>query len=142
MAKKVKRKRPFVQLHEKLNGWALPVMTLGGKEYTTPNGMPSSVVVKGQKFEIIYHSNIYESDPKHRRLRGIMIPGFRTIVLDARQTIHALRETLYHEMAHVYLNEWRDGKSVLAKLTPTQVEELCDLFADSYYDSLTNNPSA
>jgi len=137
--KAIKRKSGFVVLRERLNNNPLEVYTYGGRDYATPNGMPSLVKVLGQHFEVRYHSCIYAAPKSSERLRGIVMYGQRLIVIDPRQSIHSLRETLYHEMAHVYLHYWQTKSPALAKLSPLQVEEVCDMFSEGYYDALLNN---
>lgn len=140
MGKKTKRKvlkAHFRKLSEKLNHYTINVYTLGGKELATPNGMPSSVRILGQKYQVYYHTKIYAEPISRTRLRGIVVYDERIIVLDPMQTIHDLRETLYHEMAHVYLRNNQSRGSSLIKLSPAQVEEVCDLFAEGHYDAIS-----
>ena len=133
-------KRGYVQLTDKLNGIPLSVWTHGGREYACPQGMPSVVKIFGQAFEVRYHSHIYAEPKAAQRLRGIVLYNFRLIYLDPKQTIHMLKETLYHEIGHVYLKVWQTKAEPLAKLSPQAVEAICDMFAEGYYDSVSNNP--
>jgi hypothetical protein len=136
--KEPKAKKPkFTQLKEPLNNMPLNVLTRGGREYTTPNGMPSKVKVLGMDYAITYHSKIYSTEKQ--MLRGIVMFQQRRIYLDPNQTIHILRETLYHEMAHIYYSTWCVRSPHLHKLTGAQIEDLCDWFADSTYDLTSNN---
>lgn len=139
MAKKQepKLKKPkFTQLKEALNGMPLQILTRGGREFTTPNGMPSKVKILGMEYTVKYHSRIFSAEKQ--MLRGIVIFQQRLIYLDPNQTIHMLRETLYHEMAHVYYSTWCARSPHLHKLTGAQIEDLCDWFADSTYDLVSN----
>jgi len=131
------KKSGYSQLHEPLNEQPLEVLTHGGKPYKTPRGMPSKVKVHGQHFQVFYHSNIYTMN--FQRLRGIVMYAQRLIIIDPKQTLHMMRETLYHEMAHVYLHTWQMKSKSLRKLTGPQVEDLCDLFAEAHYDARLNN---
>lgn len=133
-------KRGYKQLTEKLNGHPIPVFTHGGREYSSPSGMPNSVSILGQRFEVCYHSHIYAEPKAAQRLRGIVLYNFRLIYIDPKQTIHMLKETLYHEIGHVYLKVWQTKSEALAKLSPQAVEEICDMFAEAYYDCSSNNP--
>jgi len=132
------KKPGFSQLHEPLNDQPLEVMTRGGKPRKAPKGMPARVKILGQHFQVFYHSQIYTMT--RVRLRGIVIFAQRLIIIDPTQSLHMMRETLFHEMAHVYLYKWQSKSTCLNKLSHQQVEELCDLFAESYYDSRLNNP--
>lgn len=131
-------KNGFTQLHEPINGQALALLTHAGKPWKTPNGMPRSVRVKGKTFRVMYHSKIY-GDIK-TRLRGIVFYNHQLIVIDPTQPLPLMKETLYHEMAHVYLHDWQEKSKPLRKLSPVQVEEFCDLFAEAHSDARLNNP--
>ncbi len=135
--KKAPKKTSFVCLREKSSHNLLDVYTHNGREYSTPNGMPSEVTVYGAKYEVRYHSNIYSEPKKSQRLRGIVLYNFRLIVIDPRQSIHDLRETLFHEMGHVYVKAWQSKSLPLSKLTYQQVEDICDMFAEGHYDALS-----
>lgn len=138
--KMIRRKTGYVELREKCNSEPVGVFTYGGKDFPTPNGMPGEVTVLGQKFDVRYHSCIYAARNKTQRLRGVVVYPYRLIVLDPKQSIHLMRETLYHEMAHVYLKAWQARSQSLSNLTPLQVEEVCDMFAEGHYDAILNNP--
>jgi hypothetical protein len=131
------KKPGFVQLHEPQNDQPLELLTRGGQPFKTPRSMPGKVKILGQHFKVAYHSQIYTLE--HQRLRGIVIFAQRLIVIDPKQSIHQMRETLFHEMAHVYLYAWQEKSKVLSKLTNAQVEEVCDLFAEAHYDARLNN---
>lgn len=133
-------KRGYTQLKENLNGLPLPVYTRNGREFSTPQGMPSTITIYGQKYVVKYHSHIYAEPKAAQRLRGIVIYSFRMIYIDPRQTIHDLRETLYHEVGHLYLKVWQTKAEPLAKLSPQAVEALCDMFAEGLIDCTENNP--
>lgn len=131
----------FSRLRETVNNTEIDVFALNSesKEYETPNGLPSSVKVLGQTFTVRYRTHIYFKPNKKSRLRGVVLYYDRIIVIDPDQSIHNMRQTLYHEMAHVYLRIWQEKNTALRKLTAEQVEEVCDLFGDSFYDCLANN---
>ncbi len=134
--KKSKQKRlksGYVALREKTNNVPIGVFTYGGKEYPTPNGMPATVVIAGARFEVRYHSAIYFEPKSNARLLGVVLHNHRLIILEPRQSIHDLRQTLYHEIAHVHLSNYPR----LGKLTATQVEAVCDWFAESHYDAIS-----
>jgi hypothetical protein len=133
----VSKKPKFTQLREVTNGQLLQILTRGGRETAIPNGMPSTVKILGMEYQVKYHSKIYSHDK--RMLRGIVIFQQRLIFLDPCQTLHMMRETLYHEMAHVYYSTWITRSPHLHKLTGAQIEDLCDMFADSTYDLVSNN---
>ncbi len=143
MPKKIKlqkrSKAGYVSLRDKTNNTPIDIYTYGGKEYPTPNSMPSSVCIYGQHFEVRYHSHIYNEPKKSQRLRGVVLYNFRLIIIDPRQSLHDMRETVYHEVAHVYLKVWQTKSAALSKLTPAQVEEVCDMFAEGHYDAKLNN---
>ncbi len=138
LAPKRKAGAGYVSLRESTNNFPIGIYTYGGREYPTPNGMPASVVVLGQHFEVRYHTSIFAAQKKKERLRGVVLFNFRLIVIDPRQSIHDLRETLYHEIAHVYLKAWQSRSVPLSNLTPSQVEEVCDMFAEGHYDANLN----
>lgn len=131
-------KNGFTQLHEPLNDQPLELLTRRGKAHSAPKGMPNKVKIQGKHFTVAYHSQIYTVEKI--RLRGIVIYAQRLIVIDPSQTLPMMLETLYHEMAHVYLMAWQDKSKALRKLSPLQVEEVCDLFAEAHYDARLNNP--
>lgn len=135
---KQKQKQGFTQLYEPVNHQPLEVLTRGGKPYKTPKGMLRKVKIQGKHFVVAYHSQIYTVTKI--RLRGIVMYNQRLIVIDPTQTLPMMLETLYHEMAHVYLNDWQEKSKPLHKLSPVQVEEICDLFAAAHYDACQNNP--
>lgn len=130
----------FRKLREKLNGFEIDIYTTRGHEYPTPNGMPATVKISGAEYEIRYHSHIYATPHASARLMGMVMYGLRTIFIDPIWSIHEMRESLYHEIAHVYLHNWQQKKGSLAKLTPEQIEEFCDLFAEGFYDACKANP--
>lgn len=132
-------KRGYRQLTEKLNGHPIPIWTHGGRDYPPPQGMPSRITVYGQRYEIHYHSNIYAEPKAAQRLRGMVNYPFRLIFIDPKQTIHMLKETLYHEVGHVYLKVWQTKAEPLAKLSPQAVEAIADMFAEGFCDCTENN---
>lgn len=129
------KKKTYTILREKLNNWPIAIYTSGGREYPSPQGMPSSVKVHGKIFQVIYHSNIYAEPKESQRLRGLIEYNHRLIFIDPKQSLPALRETLYHEMAHAYLLDWQ-YRGGLKKITPAQEEDLCDFFAEAHADAL------
>jgi len=128
---------PFTQLREHVNQQWLPIFSKGGREYATPNGLPGSVKILGMDYKVKYHSKIYTTNKE--MLRGIVMFQHRLIFIEPTQTLQLMRETLYHEMAHVYYATWCVGNPLLRKLTGAQVEDLCDMFADSACDLVSNN---
>lgn len=130
-------KRGYKQLYESFNKQPLEIMTKGGRQYECPNGMPVSVIVKGKHVPITYHSRIYSLQGV--ALRGMVMYSQRIIVIDPTMSLHMMRETLYHEMAHMYLHDWQEKSKHLRKLTPAQVEDICDMFSEGHYDAICNN---
>jgi hypothetical protein len=121
-------------------GEPIQVFTNGGEKKPAPPGMPSTVVVYGMHYTVSYHSCIYNTKKKKsQRLRGVVIYPNRLIVLDPSQSIHDLRETLYHEVGHIYLKTWQTKSQRLANLSEPQIEDTCDLFGEAIYDLLSNN---
>jgi hypothetical protein len=131
----------YTALADSVTGGDLDVYTKSGVEIAPPFDLPSKVVIQGLHYQVRYHTRIYDKQKKgFRRLHGVVLYSPQVIVLDPEQTIHGLRKTLYHEMAHVYLVHNQIAGSSLGKLNPGQVETLCDLFAEAHYDALLNGP--
>lgn len=128
----------YTQLRDSYN-YMLPVWTHGGQYYPAPTGMPNEVKILGRHFRVLYHSKIYAEKKKASRLLGIVIFNHQVIMLEPGQTIHMLRQSLYHEIGHIYLEAAKLRGGALAKLTNLQVEELCDMFGDSVPDLVGNN---
>lgn len=131
----------YTALADSVTGGDLDVYTKSGVEIAPPFNMPSKVVIQGLHYQVRYHTRIYDKQKKgFRRLHGVVLYSPQVIVLDPEQSIHNLRKTLYHEMAHVYLIHGQISGS-LRTLNPGQVEEYCDLFAEAHYDALLNGPT-
>lgn len=143
--KKIPRKRPkkhfgFDQIYDGLNmGW-IPVWTRGGREISTPMNMPSDVTINGQKFRVRYRTEIYSAPKKTASLDGMVIFPNRLILIDPEHSVHEMRETLYHEMCHIYLNECQKKDIRLIKLNDREIEGICDMFGAAVYDLALNNP--
>jgi hypothetical protein len=131
---------PLRQIYDGLNmGW-IPVWSRGA-EVSTPPGMPSEVSILGQKYRVRYRSEIHHVDKKRKiPVDGIVIFSHRLILIDPTQGVHSMKETLWHEMCHVYFNEAQKKDLRLAKVTDAQIEGICDLFGEAVYDLVANNP--
>jgi hypothetical protein len=114
--------------------------TLSNQESACPNGMPTQVTIFGQKFRVRYRKQIYSAPKKTAPVNGMVFFSNRLIVLDAGLTIHDMRETLYHEMCHVYLDAIQKKDGRLVKLSHQQIEGFCDLFGEAIVDLALNNP--
>lgn len=132
-------KSAFTQLKEPGLGFFLELYTYGGHYHSTPEGMPHEIRMYGQQYKIYYHSRIYNTKNKKQRLRGVVFYAHRIIFIDPLQSIHMMKETLYHEVAHVYLNSWKTRIASISKLSYQQVEDLCDLFGEAIPDLVSNN---
>ncbi len=136
---KVKPKKlVFTQLRDDREEF-IDIWTHRGREFATPKGMPDHVVIHGQHFKIRYHTYIYNKAETKERLNGCVFYGHRLIFLDPQLPLHLLKETLYHEAAHVYLRTIQNISEPLSKLNPTQVEHICDMMAAAVCDLQANN---
>lgn len=117
----------------------IPVYTFGGKEFFPPKGMPTQVKVYGMHFRVLYHSRIYNAPKKTQILRGVVLYANRLIILDPLETVHDMRETLYHEIGHVYLKVWQTKSKALSQISYDQMEDFCDCFGEAIYDLSNNN---
>lgn len=141
MRKKSPRKRAkFDQIYDGLNIDWVPVWTMGGKEVPNPPNMPSEITVLGQKYRVRYRPGIYSAPRVKSQLDGIVIFSHRLIMIDSTLTLHQMRETLYHEVCHVYLKTAQQKDPRLAKLTDYEIEGICDMFGEGVYDLALNNP--
>lgn len=138
--RKPKKHFGFDQIYDGLNMAWIPVWTLGGKEVPTPPNMPSEITVLGQKYRVRYRPGIYSAPKKSAQLDGIVIFSHRLIMIESGLTLHQMRETLYHEAAHVYLQACQMKDPRLAKITPYEIEGFCDLFGEAVCDLALNNP--
>lgn len=127
----------FKELRDFDTNTSIHVYTKDGSEKETPKGMPDSLIIYGMHYSIKYHTHIFNSPKKNQRLRGVVIYAHRLILIDPNQSIHDMRETLYHEVSHVYLKA--KCTQSLSKLTDQQTEDLCDLFGEAIYDLVANN---
>ena len=138
--KQPKTKKPaYTQIRDPETGAMLQIYTHGGQYTATPATMPTEVKIYGQKFKIYYHTRIYCEKKKKSRLLGVIIFQYRVIYLEAGQPIHMMREALYHEIAHAYVNVWKTKSEALSKLTYQQVEDICDMIGEAVPDLAGNN---
>jgi hypothetical protein len=121
-----------------IEGNTYNLFTINGERWSCPRGMPLSVRVLGQVFQIHYHTKIYEKPVAKTALRGMVFYNERVILIDPEQSIHNMKQTLFHEMTHVYLRD-KQRDTCLRDLTREQIEEVCDLLGDAFYDMLLNN---
>ena len=143
--KKTPKRRPrkhfgFTQIYDHLNLEWIPVWTLSKEASPTPEGMPESVSILGQKYRVRYRKQIYSAPKKSAALDGIVIFSDRLIILDPDHSIHEMRQTLYHEMCHVYLCECFKKDLRLYKMRDKMIEGVCDMFGEAVYDLVLNNP--
>ena len=130
----------FNQIYDPLNIQWIPVWTLSAESSPAPEGMPSEATIYGQRYRIKYRKQIYSAPKKNSRLCGIVIFSNRLIIIDPDQTIHEMRETLYHEICHVYLKARQERDGRLGKITDAEIEGFCDLFGEAVVDLAVNNP--
>lgn len=112
-----------------LEGRPLAVYTRGGSWKPAPYGIPSEVNVRGERWRILMHTDIYGSKAKGSRLAGCAIEHERVVILDPSVPGHELATTLGHELAHAHLFGAKESSPHLRRLTREQEECLCDLFA-------------
>lgn len=134
-----KKKTSYTRLWNPDSNTQLDIFTHGGQVFSTPLSMPSQVRIYGQRYKVFYHSKIYNAPKKSERLRGVVLYGARIIFLDPDQSIHDLKETLYHEVGHVYLKVWQTKSEALTKITHNQMEDFCDLIGEAVPDLVGNN---
>jgi hypothetical protein len=137
--KVAKPKVSYTQLVDPYNHSPIQVYTYGGRWIPTPGDLPSSIRILGLDFRIFYHSRIYAARKKESRLLGLVLYANRVIVLEADQPFDELKETLYHEVSHVYIKLTQRSSKNMADLTYAQTEELCDLFGQAVCDLARNN---
>lgn len=141
----MKKKQPrakstaYTQLRDPDSGVLIPLYTHGGQYQATPATMPSEAKIFGQRYKIYYHTRIYSEKKKAQRLLGVIMYPYRVIFLEPGQPIHMMREALYHEIAHAYVQVWRNKSEALSKLTYQQVEDICDMFGEAVPDLAGNN---
>lgn len=133
MKKKTPKRVNYTQIGD------LSLWTHGGVPSNVPTGMPSEIRVYGQKYQVHYHSRIYAAKKRNQRLRGVVMYGPRMIYLDPEQTIHEMREVLYHEVGHIYVKVWQSKSEALSRATYQQVEDFCDLVGEAIPDLVGNN---
>src|ERR1043165_5790158 len=123
MPKKLRKIRPveFKSLTDQ-NGRKLEVFTHGGRETPAPRSMPSNIVVLGRHFSVRYHTRIYFTRRAKDRLNGVVLFDNRTIFIDPDNSIHAMRQTLFHEILHIYIKNAK-----IEGLSHDQEEKLCDM---------------
>jgi len=127
------RKELFRELTDRGTGHRLGIWTYGGREYPVPAGMPSNLVILGKHYDVRYHTHIYMQRRRSEQLLGCVLLHRQVIWVDASRGLHEMRQTLCHEICHVYVQH-----SPL-KL-PHQVEELvCDVLGSGMYDLAQNN---
>lgn len=134
------KKPGFVKLFDPENNMPIPVWTLAGKDCPAPAGMPTKVLIYGQHYRVRYHTQIYHEPKKGQLLNGVVVYNARLIVIDPAQSASELRETLFHEIGHVYLKAAQVKSETLSKVTYTQVEDICNMFAEATADLVLNNP--
>lgn len=100
------------------------------KFYPAPAGLPSEVKIRGLTFRIAYMSPIYHEG---EALMGRVDYFERQILIDGTMTAHVMRETLLHEIAHVYMQDSDAPQGPL-------LEQICDIFASAWCDISDNNP--
>lgn len=139
--KRAKPKKPnYSKVWDPSTNIPLEVFTHGGAIYSAPLSMPTEVRIYGQRYRVLYHSKIYAQPKKQERILGMVIYDLRIIFIDPEQSIHNLRETLYHEVGHVYLKVWQSKSEALSKITYRQMEDFCDLIGEAIPDLAGNNP--
>lgn len=133
-------KRPgYTKLRNPLDPQPIEVYTRGGSWSAPPSDMPTQINILGQHYKIYYHNRIYAAPKVSQRLLGVVVYSHRMIIIDPDQTIHEMRETLYHEVGHVYLKMKQLCSEPLSKITFAQMEAFCDLFGEAVCDLSRNN---
>ncbi len=112
----------------------LAANTVETRDVPTPPGYPSEVKILGQTYRIIYRTPLVFPDGSG--LQGMVTGRDRTILIDPSLPPHMIRETILHEIAHVYLtHSGFESKYEKAKL----VEIFCDMFGSAVDDLTQNN---
>jgi hypothetical protein len=136
--RKTPKRRRFQQIYDGLSmGW-IEVWSLG-KEFPTPGDMPSSVTILGQKYRVRYRTEIYNHPRKSSQLAGVVIFDNRLIIIDPAQPLFKMKQTLMHEIFHVYVREAKQKDCRLQRITDAEEEGFCDLFGDALLDLTSNN---
>lgn len=130
------RLEEFRQLLDHQTQRKLEIFTHGGREVPTPASMPDKIILLGRHFAVRYHTKIYFERKASQRLNGCVMFESRVIFIDPENTLHAMRQTLFHEALHVYMKNAK-----IENLTHEQEEKLCDMIGWGIYDLLQNNSS-
>lgn len=96
--------------------------------------MPESLRLLGKHFAVRYHTHIYMQRKRTERLLGCVLLHHQVILIEPDgRSVHEMRQTLYHEVCHVYLAH--SG----AKLEHAAEEIVCDVLGSGMYDLTCNN---
>lgn len=98
--------------------------------YPAPAGFPTSVRIRGRDYSVVYCAPIVDADHQYH---GLCKHDERTILVDPTEPVHQIRETLLHEIMHVYAHESNMPNGEL-------LEKICDSFASAFCDLVDNNP--
>lgn len=97
-----------------------------------PSGFPRHVTIRGERWTVEYPDRPLRLGGD--RVLGIAHRNERRIEI-APQPLHEMRETLLHEIRHVYF--W---DAPVKGVGPKLEEDLCDAFAEAVRDLCQNNP--
>lgn len=104
------------------------------RDVPAPPGMPESVKILGQAYRILYRTPLIW--PGGQALHGMVSSRDRTILIDPTAPPHLIRQTILHEIAHVYI----EHSGFEEKISKAGLEEIiCDLFGSAVDDYLQNN---
>lgn len=96
-----------------------------------PKGWPTSIVIRGEKWTITYHTDHRDGDTE---LLGSMLAHRRELQLDIDQTQDSMAQILLHEIHHAYTATTSPGP------IPDELHEvLCDHFAAYVKDLVRSN---
>lgn len=107
--------------------------TTAVRDLPAPPGFPTSVKIAGQTFAVVYRTPLIW--PGGHSLYGMVSGDDRTILIDPMHPRFRIKETLLHEICHVYLRYSNLEEKISGKL----LEELCDCFGAAICDLTENN---
>ncbi len=126
---------------EESSGLISGILTRKGVVKPPPRNFPENVKIVGQIWRVRYHSQIYADRGKRKkpsRILGFCNFSHRLIVIDPCVPRFEALDTLYHEMAHVYLRKYPGNKTYWRALQKIE-EDICDIFARAFADATQNN---
>lgn len=130
------RQWTFVQADD---GHDIPNMITTGVR-RTPRGMPGSVRICGERWAVVYCTDLHVLRRKGKKIVRHKLYGFcmhteRLIVIETDCPRFEMIDTLFHEMGHAYMRHFAGKNKQILK----QEETIVELFAKAMSDTVFNN---